>query len=355
MKSRVFRALIQSMLVAAAPLSLQAGCGTCVKTESTPLSADASLRLRMATWACEPFCGPDVTVCSVIVAGQSPLSIDCNGKPPTMSVPSRVLIDLSQDECAQLCGQQAESCALSNQDTRYPGEVVRLCSTTYSCPQTPGAIAGRRPADMQRVDCIADHEVGAFFAETCQLEAAAVTAFAILADELRAHGAPAELIAAAEQAERDEVRHTQMTTALAQRFAAVPSMPTVQRHAPRPLLAMALENVVEGCVREAFGAFVASWQGEYADDAKVRAIMARIARDEIQHAELSFAIDAWLASKLNQDERARVEQARVDAFRELSSELDRPLSPSLRSIAGLPPSTAAQAFLRAHAQQICSA
>jgi hypothetical protein len=57
----------------------------------------------------------------------------------------------------------------------------------------------------------------------------------------------------------------------------------------RSLEEMALENVVEGCVRETFGAVVAMIQAERAGDARVRRAMRRIARDETRHAELSWA------------------------------------------------------------------
>ena len=52
----------------------------------------------------------------------------------------------------------------------------------------------------------------------------------------------------------------------------------------RELEAIAIENAVEGCVRESFGALLATWQAKTAGDARVRAAMKRIARDETRHA-----------------------------------------------------------------------
>lgn len=351
MKSEVFRALIQSLLAAATPLALQTGCGTCTKTDASPIEATENRHLRIAPWECEPYCGPGGLVCSVVVSGQSPLSLDCDGKPAAMSLPGALTLAVIRDDCSLLCGTQVPRCAVSTADTRYRGQIVRQCSSEYACPQSFGAVEGRRPADVRFVPYAAEHEVGAFFAEAYQLEAAAVTAFSILAHELRVHGAPAELIAAAEQAERDEVRHTQMTAALAQRFAAEPQQPSVARHDPRPLLCIALENVVEGCVREAYGAFVASWQGMFAQDAHVRAIMARIARDEIQHAELAFAIDAWIRPQLSEPEQALLLAARTDAVADLFRlHVERPFHPSLQTTAGLPEPAPTRAFLHAVAQ-----
>lgn len=351
MKSEIFRALIQSLLAAAAPLALQTGCGTCTKTDTSPIEVSEALRLRVSPWDCEAFCGTGSMVCSVAVSGPSSLALHCEGQPAAMSLPGASTLSVIREDCPLLCGTQVLRCAVSNADTRYPGQIVRQCSSEYACPQSFGAVEGRRPAEVRFVPYAAEHEVGAFFAEAYQLEAAAVTAFSILAHELRVHGAPAELIAAAEQAERDEVRHTQMTAALAQRFAAEPQQPSVARHDPRPLLCIALENVVEGCVREAYGAFVASWQGTFAQDAHVRAIMSRIARDEIQHAELAFAIDAWIRPQLSEPEQALLLAARTDAVADLVRlHVERPLHPSLRTTAGLPEPAPTRAFLHAVAQ-----
>lgn len=350
MQSPVFRQLIQTLLLAAAPVSLQAGCGTCTNTDASPFAATATVRARVDSLTCESYCGTGSLICSVVIAGQAPLALDCNGQAPSMSLPPSLSLPIVKDDCGLICDTQAVSCSVSNEDYRYPGQNARQCSTTYSCPRPFGAIEGRRPADVQFGDCVADSDCGAFFAEAYQLEAASIAAFAILAEELRAHGAPAALIAAASKAERDEVRHAAMAAALTQRFSGVVHEPSVTRHPVRSLLAIALENSVEGCVREAFGAFVASWQGRYAQDDRVRLIMARVAQDEIEHAELAFAVDAWVLPQLTDAERDQVASARKHAMAELLAQAENPLPPSLITTAGLPPADAAQRFLQSHAQ-----
>jgi hypothetical protein len=59
------------------------------------------------------------------------------------------------------------------------------------------------------------------------------------------------------------------------------------------LLEVAVENAVEGCVRETFGVAVAMIRAERAGDKQVRRAMRSIARDEMQHAELSWAVARW--------------------------------------------------------------
>jgi hypothetical protein len=82
---------------------------------------------------------------------------------------------------------------------------------------------------------------------------------------------------ASRRAARDEVRHARVMKKLARRAGGhVPGVQVQALHV-RSLEEMALENVVEGCVRETFGAVVAMIQAERAGDARVRRAMRRIA------------------------------------------------------------------------------
>jgi len=85
----------------------------------------------------------------------------------------------------------------------------------------------------------------------------------------------------------------------------------------RSLEAMVLENAREGCVRETYGAVVAGWQARTTQDAQVREEFGRIAGDELRHAELAWAVDAWAAERLTPAEQRRVQEARLEAFHEL--------------------------------------
>jgi hypothetical protein len=168
-----------------------------------------------------------------------------------------------------------------------------------------------------------------------RLEAASIAAFRHLRRELVAHRAPRRLVRAAERAARDEVRHARITGGLARRHGSEPIAPRVESVAVRSLEAVAIENAVEGCVREAFGALVASWQARAASDPVIRAAMTRIARDETRHAALAFAVDAWARARLGAEARARVEHARSTAINEVSTGAQEP-PVLLRAPLGLP-------------------
>jgi hypothetical protein len=218
------------------------------------------------------------------------------------------------------------------------------CCQEGSCCNT-----GRRPASLlaeirRRHRC---NPLGAYFRKASRLEAASVEAFRLLGRELRAHGAPEQLRLCARRAAREELRHTRLTAALAVHFGAEPVVPTYgPTPAIRPLEAVALENAVEGCARETYGAIVALWQAEHAGDSQVAGVMREIAQDEVRHAELSWAIAEWAAPRLTGEARSRVAERRQAAFEELESETAAGVPSQLVAIAGLPPAATAQRLAR---------
>jgi len=200
---------------------------------------------------------------------------------------------------------------------------------------TDGAVAGRVPP------------LGVLFAKMAHLEAASVPAFERLADELAAHGAPERLVRAARRSAEEEVRHARAMESLAVRHGA--GMPEVKVAAfrERSLEALALENAVEGCVRETFGALLAGWQARCAEEAGIREALARIAPDELRHAELSYAIDAWALGRLSPEARARVEAARHEAWLQLERDsVASTLPEETARQAGLPTPEVAQRLVR---------
>jgi hypothetical protein len=234
--------------------------------------------------------------------------------PETFNISSIRLADggtpSSSASCEELCALVGGStpCALVFSDGgAAPSQVT--CETMFLCE-------GRRPEGLRSDGAVAGRVplLGALFARMAHLEAASVPAFERLADELAAHGAPERLVRAARRSAVEEVRHARRMEALALRHGASLPEVDVAPFAPRSLEALALENAVEGCVRETFGALLAGWQARCAEDAAVREALASIAPDELRHAELSWAIDAWALEQLAPEARARVEAAREEAW-----------------------------------------
>ncbi|MBL8938841.1 MAG: ferritin-like domain-containing protein [Archangium sp.] len=201
----------------------------------------------------------------------------------------------------------------------------------------PNCAIGRRPPGLETDGAVScDEAVGRFFAEAAHLEAASVPAFERMFEELRGLGAPAALCEGALHAALEEIDHTRRTALLARRFGAEPHGPSVDARPLRTRFELALDNAVEGCVRESFGALVAHHQAAHANDGEVRAAMVAIAEDETSHAELSWATHEWLWSGLDEAERAAVRAAQREAVTVLRQQLAAPVSPSVNAVAGLP-------------------
>jgi len=204
---------------------------------------------------------------------------------------------------------------------------------------------GRRPEGLERSRGRTENEVGAFFATVSHLEAASVFAFERLGRELETHGAPLELVRACERSRREEVRHAQVTAEISRAYDAEPDAPRVGELPVRTLFEVALENAVEGCVRETFGALVAMHQHRHATDPRVVKAMRTIAREETGHAALSWDIAEWIEPQLTGRQRATLSEARAVAVQELRCALATEVAPELVTLAGMPaPSDAVKMF-----------
>lgn len=140
-------------------------------------------------------------------------------------------------------------------------------------------------------------------------EHASVAAFARLAIELLAVGAPPELVDDAHAAARDEIRHAKLCYGLASAYGARDVGPgPLPLAMPRvlDLAELAVECFRDGCVDETIAAIEAEEQvtGEAGDD--VRAALREIANDEARHAELSYRIVAWALREGGEPVRARL-------------------------------------------------
>jgi hypothetical protein len=260
----------------------------------------------------------------------------------------------TNENCMALCLHkypESHSCLVYPVPTTYADGGEGVSPYTHCYFPVPAGCRypdGRKPEGLQESRAEARCPLGALFAQMAWMEAASVPAFLRLANELKAHGAPRELVRAARRSAGEEVRHTRAAGALARRHGA--SVPEVEiaPFSPRSLEAMVLENAKEGCVRETYGAVLAGWQARMAQDAQVREELGRIAEDELRHAELAWAVDAWAAERLSPAERQRVLDARLEAFHELERLVEQEGEPEAVLIqqAGLPSRGSALHLLR---------
>lgn len=199
-----------------------------------------------------------------------------------------------------------------------------------------GVCIGRRPEGLRAYRHDAREAVGRWLADVAYLEAASVASFDRLAHELRGFGAPASLVAGAERARRDEVRHAAAMRRLALRHGARPATPPPMTFAARSLEDFARENAVEGCTLETFGALIGLAQAETATDLDVRRVMRGIARDEARHGELAWRVHRWALAQLDEGAAERVRRAAGAAADALLVDRTDALDPVAARTLGVP-------------------
>jgi len=153
--------------------------------------------------------------------------------------------------------------------------------------------AGLAEADKQAL--------GALWLHDAKKEHASAPAFSKVAWLLAAAGSPPELMRRAHFAAIQEIEHARLCFALASGYLG-------KEYGPKPmpaltssalaqkedaLAALALESFADGCLLEDFNADVAEKCAEICKDDAVRAALARIAKEERSHAQLSWDILAW--------------------------------------------------------------
>lgn len=255
--------------------------------------------------------------------------------------------ELEPDACMEVCQDEVdfmvESCELVSHDPELTQAWLFECTGLEAVFCT-----GRRPAGLvasgAEVDAGAD-PVGRWLAEAAHLEAASVPAFVQLAKRLSGLGAPASLVDAARSSARDEVEHARVMTAWARAHGVEPAAVRLRPVGEPGLEALALENAVEGCVRETWGALLAWYQAGHAENPAMRAVLAGIARDETRHAELARSITEWIEPQLSAAARARVRAARDRAVAELRQCAGLGLPEPTRRRLGLPGPAEAKVLL----------
>lgn len=180
------------------------------------------------------------------------------------------------------------------------------------CGRSPGWSATNAPRSRART-------AGDYLAHAAHLEAASVAAFERIASELAALGAPAELVARAHRAAIEETAHARVLGRLARAHGVEPPTFASRPYAMRDAFELAVDNAVEGCVNETYGALVLHVQALEAEDAVTRAAFASIAQDEASHAELSNAMADWLDTRLSSAERSTVRSAATNARAQLDT------------------------------------
>jgi hypothetical protein len=216
------------------------------------------------------------------------------------------------------------------------------------------AVEGRRPHGLASARTRCSTLAGGHLARAAFYEAASVHAFVQLARELRRHRAPRALVSAVRRSAAQEIIHARVMTELSRARGSVPPPVVVSAPRRRSIEAIAIENAREGLVGETWSAMTVVWQSMHAPDERLRATYARIAADELRHAEVAVEIDRWTRERLTPAARARVDSARDAAIRALARQVRVAPKPALVSELGLPDRAAAARMFDAARGEIWS-
>jgi hypothetical protein len=159
-----------------------------------------------------------------------------------------------------------------------------------------------------------DRARAAAWARAGAAEHASVAAFARLALELMAVGAPTELLRDVHQAALDEVGHAESAWELARHFGGEHVEPgpfpfTAPVNVSVTLAELARAAAREGCLGETLGAHLAAAAAELAPETAVKAVLSVIAAEEARHAVLSYRIVAWALRVGGEAVKAAVREA----------------------------------------------
>jgi len=151
--------------------------------------------------------------------------------------------------------------------------------------------------DLSCLDDAARAQAADAWTREALLEHASVASFSVVALDLLALGAPADLVAATHRAALDEVRHARVCFALASAYAgsnvAPGKLPELERARPAcDPVRLAVDTIVAGCVGETLAACALAARAQLADPSIAR-VLSRIAEDEARHAALAWRIVAW--------------------------------------------------------------
>ena len=300
---------------------------------------------------------PDGGTCppTVVPAACSDQVTYACGLPITLATPGAP----TSDECKTLCAPSEAgaggfvSCWINASETG-PSQTVNCTSCAV----------GRRPADLRdeplstecdiqvfAKDCFATFAepvdlrsasvagsdvLGNALAEMARIEAASVHAFRRLGSALVRIGAPRSFRDRARSAARDEIRHARIVARLARVRGARPRRVVLDRSAPLPTtFALALENAVEGCVRETLGVAYLAHQRLHAADVSLRQMADALYEDELRHAALSWDLVAVLERDLDDAQRAALREAQRRALEDVVVEATH-MNPIVQRALGLP-------------------
>src|SRR6478736_6325009 len=241
-------------------------------------------------------CGPN-SLCA-------PADGVCGGSSFQCTSPQDLCINNAQ--CVGTCAMQNDHRACNNAVCGRPFLIAERARLAAVEMRTDWLDAKLTP-DPSGLTPLERAQLAAHWARLGQMEHASIAAFARFNLQLLSLGAPSNLVEACNRALADETAHTRTCFALASAYGGLavgPARLDIEHcFEETSLIAIAKLVLREGCLGETVAALEAVAAAEVATDSAVKQALERIARDELNHAELAFQFVRWALSSSSLEER----------------------------------------------------
>lgn len=172
--------------------------------------------------------------------------------------------------------------------------------------------AVRADPDVSRLDLETRRALADVYTREAMAEHASVASFARFALQCLSCGAPAELVRGAQQAALDEVAHTELALGLAAAYGGSELRPgrldvRGALDGDLDVLQVAESVAREGAIAETVSALLVAAARDAAEDPCVRAILARVASEELEHALLAWKYLRWAVEQGGEPMHAALE------------------------------------------------
>lgn len=309
--------------------------GTTVSATSTATVATATATVAQAALPVPPGCTPEV-YCR---PPRTPVESSGTGPPPDPNAVDTTVYDkdgcVARDDVGHTCngiraldGPTVNGGQCCYSICRFPvpcGRPLVVDGAPRLAPTRSRDDWAASPKEGRGARSTTDASLEREWLRDAAMEHASVASFASLSLSLLSLGAPARLIEGAHRAALDEIEHARLCYALATGDAPVgPGAIDLSRvRIATTISELAVATVRDGCVGETIAALAAAAALERCRDEGVRAALARIAADELTHAELAFAIVGWAIAVGGDVVRAAVASAAAEGL-DWSAGLDAP-------------------------------
>ena len=170
--------------------------------------------------------------------------------------------------------------------------------------------------------------VAAAWLDDALMEHASIGSFSRAVIELMSVAAPPELVAGAETAGLDEIRHAEICFSLHQHYAGTAKQPgALPALDPRPanLERLAVDTFIEGCLGETVASLIVGRAAERAASGRLSELLTELHGDEERHAALAWSTVAWAVAEGGSNVLAAVQKAAAaERARAMATELPPP-------------------------------